>query len=254
MRWKAVAGVLAAGALAVPMVALAQAGYGPALGGGYGGSTAAPASSSQTIQVGADGNPIFDSQDLHFAPASVTAVVGQVVRWTNHDVLVPHTVTEDHGLFDLAGSYGMTPINPAGFGPGTSVERAFGAGTYHYYCRVHPKQMHGTVAVPADLTLTSRVVRRRVRSHGHTVVRRVRLAEVLVRWASAAPGAGLVFDVQRRRGGGAWATWLSGSSADAAAFAAGRRGTLWTVRARLRRAGDSALASDYSPDASVAAP
>ena len=65
--------------------------------------------------------------------------------------IVPHTATEDHGLWDLAGTYGQTPANPAGFAPGTTVERPFEAGTHHYYCRVHPQQMKGVVAVPVKL-------------------------------------------------------------------------------------------------------
>src|SRR4051812_25461120 len=113
-------------ALAAPAWAGAQ-GYGdpyPPSGSGMGsgGTGSAP-----TAQVGANGNPF--SGGLSYTPPQVTVGVGQVVQWTNTDSFVPHTVTEDHVLFDLAGDYGATPANPGGFGPGTSVQRAFSAGT-----------------------------------------------------------------------------------------------------------------------------
>src|SRR6059058_3132731 len=90
-------------------------------------------------EVNAEGNAFTGG--LKFDPAKVGVKVGQVVRWTNTDFLVPHTATEDHGLWDLGGTYGGTPANPSGFGPGESRSRVFEAGTQNYYCRVHPKQM-----------------------------------------------------------------------------------------------------------------
>src|SRR5205823_1301278 len=84
-----------------------------------------------TIHVDANGNAFTGG--LSFTPDHVTARIGQVVEWTNTDFLVPHTATEDHGLWDLGGTYGQTPANPSGFGPGMSVSRPFEAGTEHYY-------------------------------------------------------------------------------------------------------------------------
>src|SRR5436305_11051653 len=151
------------GALAVPVAAPAQYGTPNAPAQPAAGAQPAPA-----VTVKAKGN-VFTG-GLGFDPASVQVAVGQVVRWTNTDFLVPHTATENHGLWDLGGSYGATPANPPGFGPGQSVQRAFEAGTAHYYCRVHPTQMKGVVAVPVQLALEhARVaVRRRVvrRVHG----------------------------------------------------------------------------------------
>src|SRR2546423_11377751 len=101
--------------------------------------------SPDVVEVTANGNAIYDQSNLAFRPASVSARVGPTVRWANTDVILPHTATEDHGLWDLAGNYGMTPVNPAGFGPGTTVQRVFEAGTHLYHCRVHPMQIHGVV-------------------------------------------------------------------------------------------------------------
>jgi plastocyanin len=228
----ALLGLLGAGAIA------RAATYGPE-----------PRPAPAPAQVGAYGNPIFDAKNLAFRPAAIDAVVGEIVRWTNEDGLVPHTVTEDHGLFDLAGTYGVSAISPTGFAPGTSVQRIFDAGTYHYYCRVHPRQMHGTVSVPVALAVSSRVVTRRVRSDGR--VRRMRVYAIAVTWAAGVPAVGQVFDVERRRGRGAWMPWLQGRNSKGASFAAGARGTTWSVRARLRRATEPSAASGWSPSASA---
>jgi plastocyanin len=70
-----------------------------------------------------------------FGPQTVTVPVGTTVTWTNHDD-IPHTVVSTEGVFkskvrdtDEKFSYTFTK-----------------AGTYPYYCSVHPK-MTGTVVV-----------------------------------------------------------------------------------------------------------
>src|SRR5256714_5880459 len=115
----------------------------------YGQSSGDP---QPAANVKAEGDPFAGG--LRFNPPSVTVKVGQVVRWTNTDQFVPHTATEDHGLWDLAGDYGNTAVAPTGFGPGESRQRVFEAGTQHYYCKVHPTQMKGVVAVPVALAVT----------------------------------------------------------------------------------------------------
>jgi plastocyanin len=70
-----------------------------------------------------------------FGPQTVTVPVGTTVTWTNRDD-IPHTVVSTEGVFkskvrdtDEKFSYTFTK-----------------AGTYPYYCSVHPK-MTGTVVV-----------------------------------------------------------------------------------------------------------
>ncbi|MCW3063039.1 MAG: blue (type 1) copper domain protein [Solirubrobacterales bacterium] len=212
---------------------------------GWGGAaTLADQPAPAPIQVGAYGNVIAQA-NLRFAPGDVTAKVGQEVVWTNRDVLVPHTATEDHHLWDLAGAYGQTPINPAGFGPGKTVQRVFEAGTEHYFCRVHPKQMHGVIRVPVTLALQTVAGKRRKHHKRRTIT------YVVATWAAAPPAAGEVFDVRVARASGAWQTFRDGTGDASAQFRAGVRGTVWHVEARLRRVADATQAADWSPDAAV---
>jgi plastocyanin len=73
--------------------------------------------------------------NFSFGPQTVTVAVGTTVTWTNRDD-IPHTVVSTDGVFkskvrdtDEKFSYTFTK-----------------AGTYPYFCSVHPK-MTGTVVV-----------------------------------------------------------------------------------------------------------
>jgi plastocyanin len=201
-------------------------------------STAGGDAQQPSADVKAEGNAFTGG--LKFDPPKVRVKVGQVVRWTNTDDFVPHTATEDHSLWDLTGTYGETPANPPGFGPGETRQRAFEAGTQHYYCKVHPNQMSGVVAVPVTLA-----VKKGPTKNGHKTRR------LILTWASAAPAGGEVFDVQVMRAGGKWKNFRTGTRKRS-----GKRGTqgkkvAWSVRARLRRADDKQRATGWSPVASI---
>jgi hypothetical protein len=161
----------------------------------------------------------------------------------------------------------MTPVNPPGFAPGTTVQRIFEAGTFHYFCRVHPVPMHGVVAVPVTLarvTAATSAVRRKTRKHRRKTHRRrhhrkpvvappgpPQGARIQATWASLPPAAGEVFDIQYRTGSGPWQTLEEGTTKLSGSFAGGVRGTVWQVQARLRSASEPARASDWSPPASI---
>lgn len=197
-------------------------------------------------EIGANGNAFTGG--LGFSPGEVTVPVGEVVRWRNTDPYVPHTSTEQHGLWDLAGDYGGTGVTPPGYGPGAVVERPFEAGTHRYYCRVHPRDMTGTVAVPVTLARETKRLRLKRRRKGRRV-KRVRF--VLAAWAIVPPPEGLVYDVQRRVGAGTpWVPLRTGTREHFVRFRAGIRGTPWEVRARLRRGG-SEDATAWSPVAAI---
>lgn len=195
----------------------------------------APAAQGVTpaAQVDAAGNPFTGG--LAFDPPRVSVGVGRFVRWTNTDGTVPHTATENHGLWDLAGDYGV-PGN-TGFGPGESRDRVFEAGTQRYYCKIHPDAMQGVVSVPVRLAVKRLAKGRRI----------------VITWAAGAPAAGLVYDVQIKRGAGEWKAFRTATRDPSGRRQRHGRKRTWSVRARLRRASDATAATDWSPVASVEA-
>ena len=206
--------------------------------GGFALSSPSFAQDEPATEVKATGNPF--SGGLGYDPSSLTVKVGTLVRWTNTDDLVPHTVTESNGLWELSGSYG--PPGSMGFGPGESVERRFEASSFDYYCAVHGAEAQsGKVAAPVRLTL-----HRRGRRRGRRVVHVFRAV-----WASERPAEGQVFDVQVRRGKRAWQELRSATRETEAKFRATRRGRPLGVRARLRSAADPDKAAGWSPEAVI---
>ena len=65
-------------------------------------------------------------QNLAFAPAEVSAKVGDTIEWVNKDVFA-HTATARNGDFDV-----MMPANK------TVTYVLKKAGAIDYYCRFHP--------------------------------------------------------------------------------------------------------------------
>ena len=96
------------------------------------------ASSSRSVAAGADQTaPAAEVKidNFSFGPQTLTVSVGTTVTWTNRDD-IPHTVVSTDGVFkskvrdtDEKFSYTFTK-----------------AGTYTYFCSVHPK-MTGTIVV-----------------------------------------------------------------------------------------------------------
>lgn len=191
-----------------------------------------------TKMVDANGNAFTGG--LSFDPKDTTVNVGDTVRWKNTDSFVPHTATEAHGLWDLGGSYGGTPANPPGFGPGETVGRQFSAGTFNYFCRVHPDDMKGTVSVPVELSEKPRL-------HGFRPAARFHVIAV---WSQTQLPEGQVFDVQKRKGAKPWKTVREGTRKLRGRFAA-RKGQKLFFRALVREADDPGAASDYSPQAKI---
>jgi plastocyanin len=140
---------VAATALTALLAACGSAGQ----GGQGGGSTAAPTamgtmamgtmptSSMSPISpaVSAAGTPQPNQvfiENFAFQPVSLTVPVGAEVTWFNHDD-VPHTVTSrDAGLFSSQALDTNDQFS----------HRFDAAGTYAYYCEIHPI-MNGTVIV-----------------------------------------------------------------------------------------------------------
>jgi plastocyanin len=89
----------------------------------------APSTAAGTVDAG--------MADLTFQPAAISAKVGDVVSWTNNDS-APHTAT----LKDVAS---CTTDNLAQGATGAIVFTE--AGSYPFFCKVHPATMTGTITV-----------------------------------------------------------------------------------------------------------
>ena len=74
-------------------------------------------------------------ENFAFAPAELTVAPGTTVVWTNHDD-IPHTVTGTKGAFK---SHALDTDDSFSF----TFEKA---GSYRYFCSLHPK-MVGMVKV-----------------------------------------------------------------------------------------------------------
>ena len=74
-------------------------------------------------------------ENFAFAPADVTAAVGETITWTNADS-APHTATLDDGACDTGN-----------IAQNASAGLVFdAAGTYPYHCAIHPN-MKATITI-----------------------------------------------------------------------------------------------------------
>jgi amicyanin len=81
-----------------------------------------------------------------YDPATLTVTVGDTVTWTNEDT-VPHTVTT---------SSGPVALNSPNLSKGQSWSFTFTvAGTYLYYCAVHPYMRAEVIVRPAATVATT---------------------------------------------------------------------------------------------------
>jgi plastocyanin len=113
----------AAPAATAPQPAESAAASAPAAGGG--GCTAS--SEAGAVSVGIE--------NFAFAPADVTAAVGETITWTNSDS-APHTATLDDGACDTGN-----------IAQNASAGLVFdAAGSYPYHCTIHPN-MKGTITI-----------------------------------------------------------------------------------------------------------
>jgi plastocyanin len=84
-------------------------------------------------------------QNTAFVPSTVNIGVGDSVTWTNMDAGIPHTTTSNTGVWD------SNTLNN-----GQSFTHTFTqAGSFPYFCEVHPTQMTGTVIVGQQATATA---------------------------------------------------------------------------------------------------
>jgi plastocyanin len=181
-----------------------------------------------TLTIAITGDPAFGS--LGFKQAVNEAVVGEQVRFANGSGTT-HQVVERSGLFAFS------------VGPKAEVRRVLEAGQHRVYSPEYPDFMSAVIRVPPDAELKRKVVTRRNKRTKVRTRRVTRSAEV--RWAVAAPEDGHSFDVERRRGRGAWQSWRAATTTTSGRFSV-KAGDSWRIRVRTRT-GDSAGA--WSPSA-----
>jgi plastocyanin len=118
-------------------------------GGAPSQSAAAPRSEVPTERTAA-----IEIRSVAFKPATLTVLRGTTVTWVNHDADVRHTATSGTpGNGGVPGVSEASPSKPDGLFDGDLPEAgarfAFTfdqAGTYAYFCEVHPS-MTATVVV-----------------------------------------------------------------------------------------------------------
>ena len=91
--------------------------------------------SDTTAAEAGGGEDGVDIADLAFSPATLTVPVGTTVTWENSDSL-PHTSTSDDEVWDSG------TLESGGEFSFTFEE----AGTFSYFCEIHPS-MNGSVVV-----------------------------------------------------------------------------------------------------------
>ena len=96
----------------------------------------APATSTAAAPAAASGTLAVGMKNIQFSPKSVTAKVGQTVKWTNDDT-VGHNVIATSGATFKSSTVGQG---------GTYSFKASKAGTIQYVCTIHPG-MTGTIVV-----------------------------------------------------------------------------------------------------------
>jgi plastocyanin len=99
-------------------------------------AAAAPATTTPAAAPAAGGTVAVSMKNIQFVPKSVTAKVGQTVKWTNDDS-VDHNVTATSGATFKSSNFGQG---------GTYVQKLTKAGTIKYVCTIHPG-MGGTLVV-----------------------------------------------------------------------------------------------------------
>jgi plastocyanin len=160
--------------------------------------------------------------DNAYSPSEVIAHdMGTAAQWTNNGNN-NHNVVDNSGM----GLYNSGTIAKTGVWQYTFVA----AGIYKYHCTLHTT-MTGTIKAPMILTPATGSL--------STVF--------TIQWATAAPPAGYLYDVQiRRPGSSTWVTWKNGVTTTSATFVAdGGRGN-YDFKGHIRNTSNGKSA-DYSP-------
>lgn len=97
-------------------------------------TTAAVTTTTSAPPPGGDGS--VSIKNFAFGPGDIIISVGDTVTWTNNEASVAHTTTSDDGIW-----------NSALLQSGDTFDQTFDeAGTFTYFCSIHPS-MKGSITV-----------------------------------------------------------------------------------------------------------
>ena len=184
----------------------------------------APAVPTTYTAVFQQGTPTdITVSDFAFTPSSININFGTPVRWNFVGPSVHTATSRSLNLFDSGNR-----------SPGQAYAYTFfGAGTYTYRCSIHTT-MSGTVHTRMAVAP----------NRGGTTT------TYQATWASSAPPAGYVFDVQIRRPGGVYTDWKAGTTLINGTFVPDAGTGKYSFRTRLRNVATT-RASGWSPVSTI---
>lgn len=161
-------------------------------------------------------------QDFMFTPSKLAVAEGTAITWHYDSGGTTHHTSTQNGPLKLWNTGSLLP------GQTSTPVVLRGAGTYPYHCAVHPS-MVGIIRVPIRVSPITGTT---------STTFTIRLA--------TAKQTGLAFDIQRRKGAGAWRAWKTGVTALVARFTHRAGGGTWWFRSRVHRISNGAR-SGWSP-------
>jgi plastocyanin len=161
-------------------------------------------------------------EDFFFTPSKLAVAEGTAVTWHyDNSGTTHHTSTQDGPL-----ALWNTGFLFAGQTSAPVVLKA--AGTYPYHCAVHAS-MVGIIRVPIRVSPITGTT---------STTFTIRLA--------TAKQTGIAYDIQKRKGAGAWKAWKTGVTALLVRFTHPAGGGTWRFRSRVHRISNGAR-SGWSP-------
>jgi plastocyanin len=165
-------------------------------------------------------------KDSGFTPKTASNTLGRSIRWT-----VNSGATQTHQVAD---STGMGLFTSPVLSAGQSYTFKFvSAGGYQYKDNLHAT-LTGSINVPVGTFPLAGSTSR----------------TFTITWASAAPLAGYVFDVQIMRPGGNWANWKTNQTGQSGTFLPDTGVGTYSFRARYHRTSNGTF-SGWSPAVSI---
>jgi plastocyanin len=168
--------------------------------------------------------------------------LGDTVTWTNNGGSPHNSRSTNTIVKNYDGTSGIDLWRGPVLDTGGTFSRVFRAsGRFLYYCEIHAPGMRGTVSVPlkaAKSTVSQEDDEDEDENNDDDDEEDEddgSSTRITVTWATAAPPAGLVFDVQRRLPGSTtFQDWKVGVTTTSASFVATTPGT-YSFRSRVRR-------------------